>query len=124
MKLFLLFFLFSFSNFSKVDLKGRVLKSSKDKNIFLFNKGKEDGVHRKMNAIFYTEINKVCRAEVLKVSPSRSIWQVYREFDLFHLKKGSALKLKEVSLVKYIDDKKKKEGDKPDSVLSHHSSRP
>lgn len=57
---------------------GSVLKTSKENDIILFNKGYEDGVARGDHAWFWTHDTKGFRGECIQISESRSIWQIYR----------------------------------------------
>ena len=83
-------------------MKGRLLSFSEDKKIFLLNKGREDGVGENMHATFHTTEKKVFRAEVLRLSPARSIWQIYWLYDKSTLRKNYVLEFKKASAVEKI----------------------
>ena len=82
--------------------KARLMKFSTDKKLFLLNKGHEDGLVDGQHATFHTHEKKVFRAEILKISPSRSIWQIYRLYDKNVLVENHALEWKKVNPVKKI----------------------
>tara|TARA_R110000868_G_scaffold164359_11_gene396896 strand:+ start:1831 stop:2145 length:315 start_codon:yes stop_codon:yes gene_type:complete len=70
---------------------GSVLKVSEQKDVLLFNKGYEDGVAEGDHAWFWSHDSKGFRAECLKVSESRSVWQLYRVEDEELIKTDIAL---------------------------------
>ena len=83
-------------------MKGRLIGFSEDKKIFLLNRGKEDGVEEGMHATFHTTEKKIFRAEVLRLSPARSIWQIYRLYDESILRENYVLEVKKASIVEKI----------------------
>ena len=58
-------------------LKARIVRLSSDKRVFLLNKGREDGLADGQHATFHGQKGKAFRAEALRLSPSRSVWQIY-----------------------------------------------
>lgn len=57
---------------------GSVLNISQEQKVILFNKGHEDGVAEGDHAWFWSHNKKGFKAECLRVSESRSVWQLYR----------------------------------------------
>ena len=80
-------------------IRARLMKLSTDKKVFLLNKGKEDGLVEKGHATFHTHEKKVFRAEILQLSPSRSIWQIYKLEDGSVLVENYALEVRSASAV-------------------------
>ena len=97
MRAFLVIILFLCFRAFASDIRARLMKFSKDKKVFLLNKGREDGLTDKQHATFHTHKKKVFRAEVLKISPSRSIWQIYRVYDESVLREDYALEVRRAS---------------------------
>jgi len=56
----------------------RVLKTSETKKTLMVNRGVEDGLAEGDHAKFVTTSGIVARGVCLKVSPTRSVWSVYR----------------------------------------------
>lgn len=84
--------------------KVRILNHSTKRDVVLINKGSEDGIKKEMNALFYNHDKKIFRAELLHLSYSRSIWQIYRNFDKDLVRKEYSLILTEVSKVEVVPD--------------------
>lgn len=66
----------------KLDTKfvARILGASDSKRTILVNKGKEHGLALDQHAKVSIPTGMIARAVVVKVSPSRSVWSVYRFF--------------------------------------------
>lgn len=83
-KLFIAMFLISFSaNSLEIDekLTSRILKVSGTKKTVLLNRGLEDGLVVGDHAKLFLTTGVIARAMVVKASPTRSIWAVYRIID-------------------------------------------
>lgn len=76
---------------------GSVLRVSQDNDVILFNKGHEDGLAEGDHAWFWTHEEKGFRAECIKISESRSIWQIYRSEKLEILKPQVALRARQAT---------------------------
>ncbi|MDC0255136.1 hypothetical protein OAK75_09555 [Bacteriovoracales bacterium] len=103
--LFLLFI--PLANSLEVDetLTFRILKLSKSKKTLLLNRGSDDGLEVDDHAKFYlTSTGVVARAVVKKVSPTRTVWSLYRLVNEAEIDNGRALQLKIVSAVKLTAD--------------------
>ncbi|PIP89786.1 MAG: hypothetical protein COW01_07880 [Bdellovibrionales bacterium CG12_big_fil_rev_8_21_14_0_65_38_15] len=109
MKLFLasLLFLSSFYTYGlEIDekLTVRLLRLSVSRKTVLLNRGLEDGLVVGDHAKFYLTTGVVARGVVQKVSPTRSIWSVYRIVDNDVLRADQILNLKISPPVKLTDD--------------------
>jgi len=83
----------------------RVLRTSSSKKTVLINRGLEDGLAEGDHAKFYLTTGVVARAVLTKVSPSRSIWSVYRLVDPDKLVLDKVMNLKIATPVKLTRDK-------------------
>lgn len=79
------------------NLIGSVMNVSESKDVMLFNKGHEDGLAEGDHAWFWSHKEKGFRGECLKVSESRSIWQIYRVETEGILQKDVALKARQAT---------------------------
>tara|TARA_R110000868_G_scaffold75979_7_gene218913 strand:- start:1875 stop:3017 length:1143 start_codon:yes stop_codon:yes gene_type:complete len=109
MKLFLtmVFALCSFKSMAlEIDekLTVRLLRLSVSRKTILLNRGLEDGLVVGDHAKFYLTTGVVARGVVQKVSPTRSIWSVYRVVDSDVLRTDQVLNLKISPPVKLTDD--------------------
>ena len=105
--IFIMTFLFSSLLFAlEVDekLTVRLLRLSASKKTVLLNRGLEDGLVVGDHAKFYLTTGVVARGVVQKVSPTRSIWSVYRVVDAEVLRTDQVLNLKISPPVKLTDD--------------------
>ena len=105
--IFLSFFLVLNCNALDMDetLTFRILKLSKTKRTLLANRGTDDGLEVNNHAKFYlTSTGVVARAVVRKVSPTRSVWAIYRLINESEINTGRVLQLKSVSAVKLSKD--------------------
>ena len=112
MKAFLVLFIFIFSHMIfalEIDekLSIRFLKVSNSKKTILINRGSEDGLAIGDHAKFFITTGVIARGVVEKVSPSRSIWSLYRVVDSVEITDGKVLNLKIASPVKITDDSTK-----------------
>ncbi|GAB4025406.1 MAG: hypothetical protein Fur0010_28620 [Bdellovibrio sp.] len=111
MKLFFaILFLFSNSiHAMDIDSKfvARVLGVSDSKKTILINKGSESGLKEGDHAIMSLPSGAVARGVVAKLSPSRSVWSIYRFYDADKLMPNVALTVKIASAVKLSDDESK-----------------
>lgn len=82
----------------------RLLRLSASKKTILLNRGLEDGLVVGDHAKFYLTTGVVARGVVQKVSPTRSIWSVYRVVDSDVLRSDQVLNLKISPPVKLTDD--------------------
>ncbi|MFA6238665.1 MAG: hypothetical protein WC635_15125 [Bacteriovorax sp.] len=85
----------------------RFLKVSNSKKTILINRGSEDGLVVGDHAKFFITSGVIARGLVEKVSPSRSIWSLYRVVDPAEVVDGKVLNLKIASPVKITDDPSK-----------------
>ncbi len=104
------FFLFSISLHAlEVDekLTGRILKISESRKTILVNRGSEDGLADGDHAKFYTTEGVVARGVIVKVSPSRSVWSMYRLVNADVLNFDTVIKLKITPAIKITKDESK-----------------
>lgn len=85
----------------------RVLSTSSSKKTVLTNRGLEDGLAVGDHAKFFLTTGVVARAVVIKASPSRSIWAIYRLIDEGQIVVDKVLNLKIASPVKVTEDSTK-----------------
>ncbi|EQC44905.1 hypothetical protein [Bacteriovorax sp. Seq25_V] len=85
----------------------RVLEVSSSKKTLLVNRGLEDGLVVGDHAKFFLTKGVIARGVVVKASPSRSIWAVYRLIHPDEIVKNNVINLKISSAVKLTDDKTK-----------------
>ena len=85
----------------------RFLKISNSKKTVLINRGAEDGLAVGDHAKFFVTSGVIARGVVEKVSPSRSVWSLYRIVDPAEIIDGKVLNLKIASPVKITEDPSK-----------------
>lgn len=85
----------------------RILRVSDSKKTMLINRGIEDGLAEGDHAKFFVTSGVVARGTVVKVSPTRSVWSVYRLISPEYIKDDTVLNLKIASAVKVTDDESK-----------------
>ncbi len=85
----------------------RFLKVSDSKKTVLINRGSEDGLVVGDHAKFFITQGVVGRGVVEKVSPSRSIWAIYRLVDPNEIAEGRVLNLKIATPIKLTEDPSK-----------------
>ena len=91
----------------------RFLKVSNSKKTILVNRGSEDGLVVGDHAKFFVTSGVVARGVVEKVSPSRSVWSLYRVVDSAEITDDKVLNLKIASAVKITEDPTKSMKDEP-----------
>ncbi len=104
------FFISTFSAFGlEIDekLTLRIVKVSQSKKTILINRGVEDGLVKGDHAKFFLTVGVVARAVVVKVSPTRSVWSVYRLVNSDYIKNDQVMKLKITAPVKITKDDSK-----------------
>lgn len=82
----------------------RLLKISNSKKTVLINRGAEDGLVVGDHAKFFVTSGVIARGVVEKVSPSRSIWSLYRVVAPDEIIDGKVMNLKIASPVKVTTD--------------------
>lgn len=82
----------------------RVLEISATKKTVLVNRGLEDGLVVGDHAKFFLTKGVIARGVVVKASPSRSIWSIYRIIDADEIQKDSVVNIKISTEVKLTDD--------------------
>jgi hypothetical protein len=85
----------------------RFLKVSSTKKTVLINRGAEDGLVVGDHAKFYITEGVVARGVSEKVSPSRSVWSLYRIIDTTEIVQDKVLNLKISTPVKITEDPSK-----------------
>jgi hypothetical protein len=103
-------FLFSSVVFSlEIDerLTMRIVKVSESKKTFLINRGIEDGIVKGDHAKFFLTIGVVARGVVVKVSPTRSVWSLYRLVNADYIRDDQVMRLKITAPVKITKDESK-----------------
>lgn len=85
----------------------RFLKVSSTQKTVLINRGGEDGLVVGDHAKFFITAGVVARGVAEKVSPSRSVWSLYRIVDPTEITQDKVLNLKIASPVKITDDPSK-----------------
>lgn len=85
----------------------RVLKLSKTKKTVLMNRGLEDGLVVGDHAKFFLTYGVIARAVVVKASPSRSVWSVYRIVNGKDLNVDKVVRLKIATPLKLTEDPSK-----------------
>jgi hypothetical protein len=85
----------------------RFLRVSNSKKTVLVNRGTEDGLVVGDHAKFFITQGVIARGVVVKASPSRTIWSIYRIVDPNEVSEGKVLNLKISTPVKLTDDPSK-----------------
>ncbi len=85
----------------------RFLKVSQSKKTILINRGLEDGLVIGDHAKFFVTEGVIARGVVVKASPGRSIWSIYRIIDGNELTDNKVLNLKISTPVKLTEDPSK-----------------
>jgi hypothetical protein len=85
----------------------RILKLSNSKKTALVNRGGEDGLIVGDHAKFFTTTGVIARGVIEKVSPSRSIWSIYRIIEADELIENKVMNLKIATPVKITTDSSK-----------------
>lgn len=82
----------------------RILKTSKSAKTILINRGLEDGLVVGNHAKFFLTKGVVARGVVVKASPTRTVWSLYRVIDARDIKADRVLNLKITTPVKLTED--------------------
>ena len=82
----------------------RLLKLSKSKKTILINRGIEDGLLVGDHAKFYLTTGMIARGVLVKTSPARSVWSLYRIINPNQLVKDKVVNLKIATAVKVTPD--------------------
>lgn len=107
LKFFLFYFFIHLSAIAlEVDekLTLRILEVSATKKTVLVNRGLEDGLVVGDHAKFFLTKGVIARGVVVKASPSRSIWSIYRIIDAADIEKNNVVNIKISTEVKLTDD--------------------
>lgn len=88
----------------------RILGVSDTRKTLLVNRGKENGITEDIHAKISLPTGMIARAVVVKVSPSRSVWSVYRFFDKNKLEAQTVATFKVSSPVQLTTDESKSLG--------------
>jgi len=82
----------------------RILETSDTKKTILTNRGLEDGLVVETHAKFFLTEGVVARGVVVKASPSRSVWSIYRIVDSSALSTNTVMNIKISSPLKLTED--------------------
>ncbi len=85
----------------------RIVKVSASKKTILINRGVEDGIIKGDHAKFFLTIGVVARGVVVKVSPTRSVWSLYRLVNADYIRDDQVMRLKITAPVKITKDESK-----------------
>ena len=111
--------IFNLSTFA-IDVDSKILATvigvSETKRTILINKGTEQGLRKDTHAKFSLPFGMVARGIVVKVSPSRSVWSLYRVFHKDKIEKDVAVLLKISKAVRLTEDESKDLGPLADKV--------
>lgn len=114
MKVVLILPLFFISHIFALELDSKVLstiiKVSESKKTILVNKGSEQGIRKDLHGKLSLPSGIIARGVAVKVSPSRSVWSLYRIWKLDSIEKGIAVLIKVSKPVKLTSDESKSLG--------------
>ncbi len=82
----------------------RILKTSESRKTVLLNRGTEDGLVEGDHARFLVTAGIVARGMVVRVSPSRSVWSIYRLVNADYIVNDSVMTIKITPPVKVTKD--------------------
>lgn len=82
----------------------RILRTSDSKKTILTNRGLEDGLVVETHAKFFLTRGVVARGVVVKASPSRSVWSIYRIVDSSALSSNTVMNIKISSALRLTED--------------------
>ncbi len=115
---------FMFSSFQvnalEIDekLTTRFLKISRSKKTVLLNRGLEDGLVVGDHAKFFLTSGVIARGVVVKASPTRSIWSIYRIVDDSSMYSDRVVNIKITSALETTEDPTKSLYDNSNSTMS------
>ncbi len=82
----------------------RIVSTSESKKTILINRGIEDGLAKGDHAKFFVSEGVIARGVCIKLSPTRSVWSMYRLVNNQFLKDDQVMKLKITPAVKITKD--------------------
>lgn len=82
----------------------RIVNTSETKKTVLINRGIEDGLAKNDHAKFYISTGVVARGVCIKLSPTRSVWSIYRLVNADFIRNDQVMKLKITPAVKITKD--------------------
>ena len=82
----------------------RIVKTSQSRKTILINRGIEDGLVKGDHAKFFLTVGVVARAVMIKGSPTRSVWSIYRLVNADYIKNNQVMNLKITPAVKITKD--------------------
>lgn len=82
----------------------RIVSTSESKKTILINRGIEDGITKGNHAKFFVSTGVIGRAVCIKLSPTRSVWSVYRVVNADFIREDQVMKLKVTPAVKITKD--------------------
>ncbi len=85
-------------------LTARIIKTSDSRKTVLINRGTEDGLVEGDHARFMVTAGIVARGVIVKISPTRSVWSVYRLVNADYIVNDSVMTLKITPPVKLTKD--------------------
>lgn len=85
----------------------RIVNTSESKKTLLINRGIEDGLVKGDHAKFFVSSGVVARGVCIKLSPTRSVWSIYRVVNAPFLAEDQVMKLKITPAVKITKDESK-----------------
>lgn len=106
-QLIIIFTLFVANSFAlEVDekLTLRIVNTSESKKTVLINRGVEDGLAKGNHAKFFISTGVIARGVCIKLSPTRSVWSIYRLVNADFLRDDQVMKLKITPAVKITKD--------------------
>lgn len=89
-------------------LTARIVKTSETKKTVMLNRGTEDGLVEGDHAKFIVTAGIVARGVVVRVSPTRSIWSIYRLVNADFITQDSVMSIKITPPVKITKDETQK----------------
>lgn len=85
-------------------LTARIIKTSDTRKTVLVNRGTEDGLVEGDHARFMVTAGIVARGVIVKISPTRSVWSIYRLVNADYIVNDSVMTLKITPPVKLTKD--------------------
>lgn len=82
----------------------RVIKISESRKTILINRGIEDGLQEGDHAKFFLTVGVVARGVVVKASPTRTVWSLYRLVNADYIRDDQVMNLKITPAVKITQD--------------------
>ena len=89
---------------SDLRLVGRLLSVSDSKKTILFNRGSEDGLELDVHAKFSLPEGILARALLVRISPSRSVWSIYKFYQKDKIMKNIIITAKTTPPLKLTQD--------------------